>query len=147
MKPENELPKDKKKTTGGKRKKTSSTDTKSPKKSKKTEDTSTNTDTMITEKDSEQNGFAILGSEMDRFITFALDRGKCNEMSSAETITRNLIIINKNVCTIAQFFEHQKKWLDQFNIEETEEDQHCEVCFKHCPPFSILKGMAVQPLT
>ena len=82
-----------------------------------------------------------------KFIAFTLDREKCNEMSSAEIIKRNFIIINKDVCTIAHIFECQKKWLDQFNMEETDEDQHCEACFKHCSPFNILKGMAGQPPT
>ena len=79
---------------------------------------------------------------MDKFIVFPSERGKCNEMSNADMIKRNLMIINKNVCAIAQLFEQQKKWLDQLNMEETDEDQHSEACFKHCPPFNTLKCMA-----
>ena len=127
-----EAPKDKKKTTGRKRKRSSTVDTKSPKRAKKTEDT---------EKECEQSGLEIIGGETEKFLTFVSDRGKCNEMSNADMIKRNLIIINKNVCAIVQFFECQKKWLDQLNVEETDEEQLCEVCFKHCPPFNVLKGM------
>ena len=107
-----EAPKDKKKTSGGKRKRFSSVDTKSPKRAKKTEDT---------EKECEQNGFEIIGGETEKFLAFTSDRGKCNEMSNADTMKRKLIITNKNVCVIAQFFEHQIKWLDQLNMEETDE--------------------------
>ena len=98
-----EVPKDKKKTSGGKRKRSSTVDTKSPKRAKKTEDT---------EKVCEQNSFEIIGGETEKYLAFVLDRGKCNEMSNADMIKRNLIIINKNVCAIAQFFECQKSgWI------------------------------------
>ena len=55
------------------------------------------------------------------------------------------MIINKNVCAIAQFFECQNKWLDQLNMEETDDDQLCKACFKHCPPFNVLMGMMGRP--
>ena len=100
-----ESPKDKKKTTWGKRKK-SSADIKLPKRAKKMEDTLSNIEQILA------NGFAIVGHEMDKFIVFTSERGKCNEMSNADMIKRNLMIINKNVCAIAQLFEQQKKWLD-----------------------------------
>ena len=90
-----EAPKDKKKPTGGKRKRSSIVDTKSPKRAKKTEDT---------EKESEQNGFEIIGGKTDKFLSFASDRGKCNEISNANMIKRNLMTINtKCVCNCSIF--------------------------------------------
>ena len=53
-----EAPKDKKKTSGGKRKRSSTVDTKSPKRAKKTEDT---------ERECEQNSFEIIGNKTEKF--------------------------------------------------------------------------------
>ena len=125
----------KRKQLGGK-KRSSTVDTKSPKRAKKTE---------YTQKECELNGFEIIGGKTEKFLAFVSERGKCNEMSNANMIKRNLMIINKNVCAIAQFFECQKKWLDQLNVEETDEDQLCEMCFKHYQPFNVLKGMTGRP--
>ena len=96
------------------------------------------------EKDKYCHGFSILGGESEQFMHFTSQRGKYNDPNCAETIKRNFLIINKNVSTIAQFFERQSKWLDQINAysmeEEIDSDPHCERCFKHCPPYTMLKG-------
>ena len=55
------------------------------------------------------------------------------------------MIINKNECAIAQLFECHNKWLDQLNMEETDDDQLCKARFKHCPHFNVLMGMMGQP--
>ena len=67
------------------------------------------------EKDKYCHGFSILGGESEQFMHFTSQRGKYNDPNCAETIKRNFLIINKNVSTIAQFFERQSKWLDQLN--------------------------------
>ena len=59
------VPKDKKETSGGKRKRSSTVDTKSPKRAKKTEDT---------EKECEQSGFEIIGGETEKFLPFTCVR-------------------------------------------------------------------------
>ena len=46
---------------------------------------------------------------------------------------------------LPNFLSIKKRWLDQLNMDETDEEQLCEVCFKHCPPSNILKGMMGQP--
>ena len=93
------------------------------------------------------NGFTVVGGETENFMQFASQRGKCNDIDSTNTIKRNLMIINKNISAIAKFSEQQSKWLDQLNTyeEEIHNDPHCEACFKHCPLFTMLKGLTGRP--
>ena len=43
-----------------------------------------------TERECEQNSFEIIGNKTEKFLAFTSDRGKCNEMSNADTIKKKL---------------------------------------------------------
>ena len=85
------------------------------------------------EKDNIHHGFAVASGEMENFMNFASQRGKCSKMNCVSaTIKRNLLIISKNISATAQFFERQSKWLDQLDTEEEiDSDLCCEACLKH----------------